>query len=192
MKVKVVKGGNAFLVIPLDFTCSPVLCYNEKLIIKTVTKEYIRTCNLLEINVNTDAISITVESVSEVNFNVENFPINAFDGVVYKQRQIKDLKTLFLQNAFYFKSLTDNFSSENCSVSVQSFISVVENAVLEFNGTVGGGGLMETSFNAFSFADEVENKTAFLLSLIAKTTVVANAVYLKYGSNEHNPFMFNE
>jgi hypothetical protein len=75
---------------------------------------------------------------------------------------------------------------------VQSFISVVENAVLEFNGTVGGGGLMETSFNAFSFADEVENKTAFLLSLIAKTTVVANAVYYKYGSNEHNPFMFNE
>ena len=191
MIVKTIKGINSLAVIPLDFICSPILVGSEKDVKKSVTNEYIRTCNLLELNASNTINSFTIESMQSVNYSVNDFPLSVFDGITLTKRQIKDFKTLYLQNAFYFKSLTDNLTDNNREISVNAFISTVNNVVSEFDGTVGGGGLMETAFNAFSFADEVKNQSAFLLSLIAKTTMVAKTVYLKYGSPEHDPFLFS-
>ena len=191
MIVKTIKGINSLAVIPLDFICSPILVGSEKDVKKSVTNEYIRTCNLLEINPSNTVNSFSIESVENVNYSVENFPPILFKGITLTKRQVKDFKTLYLQNAFYFKSLTDNLTDNNREISVNAFISNVNNVVSEFDGTVGGGGLMETAFNAFSFADVVKNQSAFLLSLIAKTTMVAKTVYLKYGSPEHDPFLFS-
>ena len=191
MIVKTIKGINSLAVIPLDFICSPILVGSEKDVKKSVTNEYIRTCNLLELNASNTINSFTIESMQSVNYSVNDFPLSVFDGITLTKRQIKDFKTLYLQNAFYFKSLTDNFTDNNREISVNAFISTVESVVNEFDGTVGGGGLMETAFNAFSFADEVKNQSAFLLSLIAKTTIVAKTLYFKYGSPEHDPFLFS-
>ncbi len=191
MTVKVIKSSSGLVVIPLDFICSPIIVDSEKDIKKSVTNEYIRTCNLLEINPSNTVNSFSIESVENVNYSVENFPPILFKGITLTKRQVKDFKTLYLQNAFYFKSLTDNLSNENGEISVNAYISTVNNVVSEFDGTVGGGGLMETAFNAFSSVDEVENQSAFLLSLIAKTTMVAKTVYFKYGSPNHDPFLFN-
>ena len=191
MIVKTIKGINSLAVIPLDFICSPILVGSEKDVKKSVTNEYIRTCNLLELNASNTINSFSIESMQSVNYSVNDFPLSVFDGITLTKRQIKDYKTLYLQNAFYFKSLTDNLTDNNREISVNAFISTVESVVNEFDGTVGGGGLMETAFNAFSFADEVKNQSAFLLSLIAKTTMVAKTVYFKYGSPEHDPFLFS-
>ena len=191
MIVKTIKGINSLAVIPLDFICSRILVGSEKDVKKSVTNEYIRTCNLLELNASNTINSFTIESMQSVNYSVNDFPLSVFDGITLTKRQIKDYKTLYLQNAFYFKSLTDNLTDNNREISVNAFISTVESVVNEFDGTVGGGGLMETAFNAFSFADVVKNQSAFLLSLIAKTTMVAKTVYFKYGSPEHDPFLFS-
>ena len=191
MKVCVLKGSDCNLIIPIDFVCAPICCDFSAKIQKVLTKEYYRTLVTLDKNLPENC-AFLVEKTISVNAPIKNFDKQLFLGFNYANKLLKEFKTLFLQNAFYFKSLTDNFSENNREIAVKAYIDSVNKTMLSFDGTIGDGGLMETAFSAFSFIDEVNDKSAYLLTLIARTNFIASTVFINFGSAEHNPFLFSE
>ena len=133
---------------------------------------------------------IVVESKS-VNYAVKDFNFGVFSGIIEDKKVGKTLKSLFMQNAFSFKSLTDNLSENSREKAVESYVNLLTNTVKEFGGTVGGGGLMQTAFSVYEFIDAVSNKLGFLFAVLYRITNLAKDVYLSNNFN-FNPFYFNE
>ena len=191
MKVKVVKGSDAFVIIPLDFLCAPIKAYFENSIKSAILGEVTRTYFSLDKNL-LDTKDYKVETSVKVGYAVKELPLCLFENVELPNKLIKEFKTLYLQNGFYFKSLTDNFTeleSQNC---VDSYVNSIVNTVKEFGGNIEKGGLMETVFNCLSFIDSVSDKSAFLLCITARLTDIAKNSFTKYGNEKHDPFLFNE
>ena len=147
MKVKVVKGVDGFAVIPIDFAIAPIFVSEKGSLEKTVKTEYLRTCYLLELKPGKTLDSFEVVESKNVNYLVKDFDSAIFSGILEDKKVSKTLKSLFMQNAFSFKSLTDNLSENSREKAVESYVNLLTNTALEFGGTVGGGGLMQTAFS---------------------------------------------
>lgn len=191
MKVKVYKGVDNLVVIPLDFLCSPLNVNFENLVKSAILCETTRTCFSLDKNLP-DTSNFKIEKTIKVDYLVEDLPTLLFLNVELPNKLIKEYKTLYLQNGFYFKSLTDNFNDNEREISVNNYVESIVKTVKEFGGNIENGGLMETVFNGLSYADEVSDKSAYLLCLTARITKIAKSVFSEFGSDKHDPFLFSE